>query len=209
MPKYFNYCHREWMLLNINHLIPILILTKQKYKNKSLAITKLPLFCISIQQTLQKFQYHFFNFTDDNKLKDWIFLLIKGPGLMFKHSDGSYQDTFIYSFNKYTLTTQYMSDSIKDSKHTMVKWKDIVPPSRSLYSLVGERLQSANPINKREIMNNGVIAYTDNQSQAAQNVVRSMGSRINWPGLKFHHRYFLAVYFQMTCSTVMFLCSLL
>lgn len=27
MPKYFNYCHREWMLLNINHLIPILILT--------------------------------------------------------------------------------------------------------------------------------------------------------------------------------------
>lgn len=60
-----------------------------------------------------------------------------------------------------------MSDSIKDSKHTMVKWKDIVPPSRSLYSLVGERLQSANPINKREIMNNGVIAYTDSQSQAA------------------------------------------
>lgn len=58
-----------------------------------------------------------------------------------------------------------MSDGIMGSKNSKGmnerKRKDTVPPSWSLQSCEGERLQSNNPISKREIVNNGVTGYTD------------------------------------------------
>ena len=40
---------------------------------------------------------------------------------MFKLRDGAHQITFIYSFNKYTLTIHYTSHALMSSTNKMVK----------------------------------------------------------------------------------------
>lgn len=57
---------------------------------------------------------------------------------------------------------------------------------------------SNNPTNKCEIMNCGVISHMENLCQVAQPVVKSMGSSINWAGLKFQCFHSLPMYLKRT-----------